>query len=381
MANARLMNSPEDYTRLGVKKDKIEVWEESRRSDTNSGSWEWWYFDAILNDGIAVVIQFFTKKRKGLNSSIPQPYGTFKITMPSGEHYERTVESPPKTGSFGKDKCDVHIGAHKFIGDLKNYQLYVDETNGLGADLSLTSRTQPFRPGTAYFGFGDKDEQYYTWLCAVPSGDVSGTLTINGKKIEVSGKGYHDHQWGTIGIMEAWNHWVWARQRFDDYTILVFDMTTRKEFGYKRFPICFIQDKNGNIIFENTDNVSSKVLEEYHDPKSGKDYPKTMHYAFSNNGKTVNYTLSFTNILEEKSVNSLKLIFQRKLGKVLTFSIGELLMKIQIKKFRKKGLMPSYARYLAEGKLEIVYGDTNIKRSGELIYEFMYPGLSYKGHL
>lgn len=48
---------------------------------------------------------------------------------------------------------------------------------------------------------------------------MSGTLITR----EVRGSGYHDHQWGDSNFQLLWNHWRWARQGFDDYSILVFD--------------------------------------------------------------------------------------------------------------------------------------------------------------
>lgn len=51
MAKARLMNLPEDYKRIGIKKGCIEPWEDGKRDDFRKGMVEWWYFDAILDDG------------------------------------------------------------------------------------------------------------------------------------------------------------------------------------------------------------------------------------------------------------------------------------------------------------------------------------------
>jgi predicted secreted hydrolase len=80
----------------------------------------------------------------------------------------------------------------------------------VGAALRLSSRGRPFRQGTAYFGFGDRDEDYFTWLCAVPKGDVSvsGNVTVAGVIREVRGSGYHDHQWGSSNFQLLWNRWL-----------------------------------------------------------------------------------------------------------------------------------------------------------------------------
>lgn len=41
----------------------------------------------------------------------------------------------------------------------------------------------------------------------------------------------------------------------------------------------------------------------------------------------------------------------------------------------------TYARHLATGDMVPQDGDTEITRSDELIYEFMYPRATFKGHI
>lgn len=359
MANVRLMDAPEDYNKWGVNPDRIEMWEDQRRDDDRPGHWEWWYFDALMDDGTAVVIQFLQKSFTTVNDGVGHPTISFKITLPDGTHYDEMPTYSVDECEYGMGMCDVKFGPNIFKGDLKNYTIHVDPVNGIGADLRLTNLSQPFRPGTAYFDFGEDAGQYYTWLCVVPKGEVSGTLTVGGKTMNVHGFGYHDHQWGSMSYITVWNHWTWARHSFEDYTLLVFDMVASKNYGFKRFPIAFIQDKDGNIIFENTKDVSYEVLEEYHDEVSGKDYPKVSQYTFNHGDKQVRYTLTADKTLQ-------------------TMDAYGNAPESNRAAFDQMGIRPSYSRYLAKGDLEITDGDEVVKRSGQLIYEFMYPGLSYK---
>ena len=41
MAKARLMNTPEDYQKLGVDPDRIEMWEDGIRITPDRMNWEW----------------------------------------------------------------------------------------------------------------------------------------------------------------------------------------------------------------------------------------------------------------------------------------------------------------------------------------------------
>ena len=135
-----------------------------------------------------------------------------------------------------------------------------------------TSTAKPWRPGAGGFAFGD--DGYFTWLCAVPRGTVTGTLYYDGKEHQVTGAGYHDHQWGNVKHNSTWDHWIWGRQDFGDYAILVFDIGTQKKFGYQRLPMMFLEDKDGNLVMEDLTTPKCKFVQEYKEKLSGKMYPK-----------------------------------------------------------------------------------------------------------
>lgn len=362
MSTVRLMNRPEDFKNLGVQPNTVEVWEDGLRNDFGVGTYEWWYFDAIMEDGTKAVIHFNTKDRGNMHDSVSHPSVVIKITRPDGKTHEKKYEYKSEEGSFEKESCDVKVGQHSLKGNLKEYAIRVSAIDGLGADLKLTSLTKPWKPGSGYFAFGDNDEQYFTWLCIVPKGKVTGTITVDGEIYKVQGFGYHDHQWGNINPFMAWNTWLWARLDLKDYSMLVFDFVAAKEFGFKRFPIAFIQDKEGNLVFENSENVQYEVLEEYKQEGTNKYYPKISKYTFENNGKKVECTLK---VKEELEIQD-------------SYSNAPEPVRKQFDLLEKQ---PTYARYFASDEVVITDGNTKIERSGDLIYEFVYIGKSYKEHI
>jgi hypothetical protein len=44
-----------DYRRLGITRGLVEPWEDGARTDNRRGTYEWWYFDAHLDDGAKLV--------------------------------------------------------------------------------------------------------------------------------------------------------------------------------------------------------------------------------------------------------------------------------------------------------------------------------------
>lgn len=361
MKQARLMNKTEDYTRLGINPDKVELWEDGKREVSTPNHFEWWYFDGILDDGTKVVVQFLSKPGPYFKFNGDYPSVKFTVTLPDGTKLHREPSYKAKETFMSKDKCDLRYGKHTASGNLYDYTIHFEETDGVGCDLKLHSLSSPYRPGTAYMSFDD-DSNYYTWLCVVPRGELTGRLIIEGKEREVHGRGYHDHQWGSINFHSVFNNWVWARQNYEDYSLLVFDMVAKDEYGRKRFPIVFLQDNEGNLLFDSTENVTCEVLNQFHDADgSGKNYPSEIQYHFEKDGKILEYHLKMTETIENMGVKNMNL------GRRMLVQ----LMKMTL----------SYARFEGTGTMRFSDESQTVHRENNLIYEFMYPGVDYKGYM
>ena len=313
-----------------------------------------------MEDNTKVTLRFATKSVDSTESDVCTPSAFLIINTPDGKmHMAPCVGFNSEEISFGKDSCDVKFGRHHFIGDLDEYQIKVAPVNGVGVDLKLKKQGQSWRGDTGYIALGDNDEQFFTWLSSVSKGIVTGTITVDNKTYDVKGYGYHDHQWGNINHVEFVNSWFWSRQNTGDHSILVFDFVLNKEFGYKRVPLAFIQDRDGNIIFENTENVKCEILEEYYEENTKEYFPKVTKYTFENNNQKVEYVLTVKEVLENKDSYAAAPDSWKKLCD-------------------EHDARPTYGRYLAEGKLNLTDNNKVISECGELIYEFTYIGKTYK---
>ena len=370
----RVMNQAHDYERMGTKQSIVEPWEDGKRDDDRAGVYEWWYFDMILDDGSKVVIHFNTKDNRTIGKDGTIPSVVMKITSPDGKEYKDNVVLDKSEAKFGKDNCDVVFGPHYVTGDLQEYQIHVAETGGvngtdgaggtgkaanIGADLRLTSTSKPWRPGAGGFTFGEDEDGYFTWLCAVPRGTVTGTLFYDGKEHQVTGAGYHDHQWGNMRHIKTWDHWLWGRQDFGDYTLLVFDIGTQKKFGYQRLPMMFLQDNEGNLLMEDLNDPECKIIEEYQEKLSGKMYPKVVQYTFTQGSKKVVYTIEQQYELETRDSSN-------GAPKIVTAAL------------KLKVLQPSTSRNFAKGTMIYDDGVNQVTRQTNMIYEFVYMGLTVK---
>jgi len=192
--------TPGDFAALGLGQ-KIAVWEDGRRTPKSDHTFEWWYFDGLLDDGTVVVVWFGDNWFYGSHNRAV----TIELTPP-GKPTRRIMRTFEEPGSFSIDSADIKIGPHQFKGDLDTYFIHVDpaETGGVGCDLTLRRRVASYRPATGYIEAG---KQFFAWLVPVPEGAVNGTLTADGVSREVTGSGYHDHNWGNISPAKLFDDW------------------------------------------------------------------------------------------------------------------------------------------------------------------------------
>jgi len=232
-----LATTSADFAALGIGQ-KIAVREDGRRTPQTADTFEWWYFDGLLDDGTVVVVWFgdnwfYGSHKRAVSIELTPPGKPTRRIM-------RTFEAP---GSFSRDGANIQIGPHGFSGDLDTYSIHVDpaETGGVGCDLTLRRRVASYRPATGYIEAGDK---YFAWLVAVPEGAVTGTLTADGVTRQVTGSGYHDHNWGNVSPAKIFDNWWWGRGRTGDHTIIASEIHGKSAVGGTSIPLFFVGDEH-----------------------------------------------------------------------------------------------------------------------------------------
>ena len=80
---ARLAGTADDYARIGISPNEIKPWEDGFRTQGARGTFEWWYFDAHLDDGSKLVVVFSTRDFSDLNQPL-SPGIRIDLTLPDG---------------------------------------------------------------------------------------------------------------------------------------------------------------------------------------------------------------------------------------------------------------------------------------------------------
>jgi hypothetical protein len=296
-----LAAAPSDFAALGLGK-QILAWEDGRRTPQSDEYFEWWYFDGLLDDGTIVVVWFgdnwfYGSHKRAVDIDLTPPG---KPTR----HILRTFDEP---GSFSKEAADVRIGSNRFKGDLDTYSIQVDpaETEGVGCDLVLKRRVASYRPATGYIEAG---QQFFAWLAAAPEGAVTGTLTVDGVTRNVTGSGYHDHNWGNVSPAKLFDNWWWGRGTSGGQTVIASAIHGKAGVGGTSVPLLFIADGTQVEVdaFGPDVSVTEGAPAPHPDPRHERPIGSGVAFSTKDGGRAdfriSNRVLTSTNLLQNQSL-------------------------------------------------------------------------------
>lgn len=355
---ARLAALPMDYQKLGIKENCIHPWEDGLRTNGKLGEYEWWYFDAKLEGGYSLVIIFYSQPVTAATLGYA-PCVSFSLTGPGYELLEE-VSFPIKNCQFSREGCDIIIGNNTFKGDLKNYTIHF-ENDRIRCDVTLNGLAESYRHKTGQIFFDEK--KYFAWLPSVPEGKVKADLTVDGKTLSLTGSGYHDHNWGNIGMFWLMHHWYWGRAKVGSYQIISSYITAKEEYGYEHFPI-FVIYKDGEKLGCDIKAITYEQRDADFDPVTKKHYHKTLVYDYNDGKHHFRVTYRAEDIIETFVVDQGYGSARAKASKAMIWFV------------KKMKLAPSYIRMVGTVTLERFEGDILVETLSENgIWEQMYFGL------
>lgn len=287
-ALAVMASSPADYERLGLSPTSIAPWEDGARTDDSAGTYEWWYFDAHLADGAKLVVTFMNKDIAEPQKPL-SPLLRLDLDLPDGRHFEKVVHYQAGEWSTAKDHADVRLGENRFTGDLHSYRIQA-AAEEISVDVTLIGEVPPWRPSTGYMLFGADRSLEFAWLPSVPKGAVTVTYSIGGEQHETTGVGYHDHNWGNVGLMKVVHDWYWARGQAGPYSVIASYITSTHKYGFEPIPI-FMLARDNVLVGDDPAKVTFETEGVYTDQATGKPVAATTRYTYQEGADR--YVVSF----------------------------------------------------------------------------------------
>jgi CrtC N-terminal lipocalin domain len=351
--SSRLGSTPDDYARIGLEPRAVKLWEDGMRTDGSRGTYEWWYFDAILDDGAKLVVVFSTKDFAALKKPL-SPEIRIDLTLPDGTSLQKLEELAAETFTASTETCEVRIGDNAFAGDLHTYTIHA-RVEEVEVDITLTGQVPAWRPETGHWLFGRQGEHYFAWLPSVPQGRVEATYRVGSNSRTVTGVGYHDHNWGNAPMLDLMHHWYWARGAAGPYSVIASYITAEKRYGYEALPV-FMLSRNGELVADDGGRVAFEELGRYTDTVTGKPVGNVTRYTYTD--REERYVVTFTrysDIATDKFIDDLK--GPKKLAARLV------------------GFDGAYLRFAGELRIERYEGEQLVEsHTSDALWELMYFG-------
>jgi hypothetical protein len=288
------------YEKLGLSPAQVQPWEDGMRTTGVAGTYEWWYFDFIMDDGSTLVIVYYTKDFTQPGTGL-KPFVTFQYDRPGEAQVWRAITVSADQFSASPAGCDVTVGKSTLRGDLTDYTLHV-EGSGLLADVTLHRTAPSWRPGTGYMMFHKPAEHYFAWLPSVPQGTFQGTVSVDGVQRSITGAAYHDHNWGDVSMLDLIHDWYWGRAQVGPYTVIASYITARAEYGSTPVPL-FMLARDGKILAEDASKVTFSLHDVYTDAYTGKPVANLLVYDYDDG--TSRYRVTFH---REKDINRTRFV-------------------------------------------------------------------------
>lgn len=186
---------------------------------------EWWYYTGVLHTADGVRYGFEQVTFQGIFAGVRVFRGHFGITDEQQQRFALATQTtagelpqPPQGFSFA-------LNGWQMSGHAGNDKLKAEMPDGSYAiDLALSARKPVvLQYGSGVMTIGSPNPFYYYSYTRM---DVSGTLTVEGKPLPVTGTAWMDHQWGDMGT--AFDGWDWYSVRLDDETELMIFVVRRQ---------------------------------------------------------------------------------------------------------------------------------------------------------
>jgi len=210
--------------------------------------YEWWYFDFITDRGDFFNLILHETDIFGVKH---EPYYSLSCLLDNKKYYLKTERDLviEKKGKYLATKNKEIVENARFV----KVGLTFQEGNTLKIKINKKNPPTPVANGRLYgtkLGFGK-------WTPAIIGERFNGILKLSGKKHNVRGIAYHDHQWGDLPVYKYVKDWVWGHFHHEETSVVFFIIKSNSNKVILRY---YFAIKNGQYE-SGTSGIRTDILE------------------------------------------------------------------------------------------------------------------------
>jgi hypothetical protein len=327
----------------------LKLEEDGLHIDTRQrGMYEWWYFDAHLDsDHILVVFFHASNPNPGLQGKT----GVEVVLIdPDGKRKQKFYAHPKSEFTASRDRPEVKIGGNTLRVDQSNralptYEIDINEYD-FACHLRYTGEVNGWKPGTGFSHFADLG--FFAWIVPFARAHVEGTITVRDKSIQVTGIGYHDHNWLNFQFQKIIDYWMWGRIYSQSFTLAYAYIQCNDRVDHHAVKVLMLADGQEIVLSTGEFDFGYQRLE--YNSQAGYQFP----------GRTIisappelKVTLDVSKVLEAQDM-------LENYHPLVRFLAKNILR-----------LKPGYFRLVSNFKLEVDRGAGILKESGATLHEIV----------
>ena len=234
-------------------------------------------------DDLGMQITFF-RNRPGLGEDNPSRFAPRQLLFAHAAlsdarigrllHDQRAARAGFGLAAASEQDTDVHVQDWSLKRSGDTYEARI-----AARDFDYTLRFQPTQPpllqGEGGFSRKGPDPRQASFYYSQPQLEVSGSAAVSGKKLQLTGTAWLDHEWSSEALASDAAGWDWVGLNLDDgAALMAFRMRDGK--GGTLWAGGTHRDRAGRIRVLRPDEIAFTPLRRWRSPRTRAEYPVSM---------------------------------------------------------------------------------------------------------
>ncbi|TFW05283.1 carotenoid 1,2-hydratase [Oxalobacteraceae bacterium OM1] len=187
-------------------------------------------------------------------------------------HDQRTAREGFGIAYAKEGDTDVRLKDWRFVRDTDGRYTATLAAREFRFDLVLAPSQPVLLQGDQGFSQKGPRREQASHYYSEPQLRVSGSIERAGKRLEVKGTAWLDHEWSTSVLDESASGWDWTGVNLDDGAALM-AFQIRSKSGEKVWAHATLRDRDGHLTQYGPDQVAFTPRRQWHSPRTGATYP------------------------------------------------------------------------------------------------------------